>query len=105
MNERGKRAWMIWSEEYDTEAEFRAAVENELVGLENIGHRMGGGFVVSPVRERIQSQAGEEFVTIAWRFENVFVPAVSRREPVAEPELAEEPALVEERAPEPVGAE
>jgi hypothetical protein len=99
MSERGKRAWMIYAQEFATDTEFRDAVAAELAGLENIGHRLGGGFVVAPVRER----HGDDYVTVAWRFEHVFMPAARRQEPELVPEPQEEPERVEVE-PEPVEA-
>jgi hypothetical protein len=88
MSERGKRKWLLRLADYDgDEGTFRAAVADELAGLENIGHRLGGGFISSPIREAVESPEGlTEYVTIGWLFEHAFMPAVKRRpEPAPEP--------------------
>lgn len=81
-----KRRWTIRLDDFETEAAFRDAIAQECVGLENIGHRMGVGFVATPHRRQLPSTG--EYLTIGWTFQAVNVPAVAERppEPVAEPD-------------------
>ena len=78
------RQWVIAQGDYESEAQFRDAVAQELAGLENLGHRTGGSYVVTPVR----TPAGEphfvgvgEYEVVAWVFSQQFAPAVQREEP------------------------
>lgn len=103
MSERGKRRWVLRADAYDSEAEFRDAVASELAGMEHIGHRLGGGFVSSPLRRAIEHDELTEYVTVGWLFEHTFVPAV-RAQPVAQP-LSEEEMAEHFPEQEPVGAE
>lgn len=70
-----KREWTIRADDFETEAQFRDAIANEFIGLENIGHRMGVGFVASPHRRQFEG----EWVTIGWSFAAVNVPSVVER--------------------------
>ncbi len=72
------REWMIHSEDYDSEEEFRAAVADELARFEHIGFRTGRALVSAPIRVPIEGA----FVTLAWKFQEAFMPAAKPVEPV-----------------------
>jgi hypothetical protein len=73
------------AEDYEFDADFRAAVADELAGLENMMYRLGDGFQVAALR----APSGDgEYVTVGYFFRQVFMPAVK----VAEPD---EPAVLE----------
>lgn len=76
------------------EDELRERVAQELAQLENIGQRLGGAFVVGPVRRRSEGQV----YVAGWLFEHTTAPLVQeqRLEPVSLPDVPEpEPALTE----------
>lgn len=79
----GTKTWEIDRDSFQTEQEFRAAVENELASLEVMGERLGRAFTAVPVR--IEVSPGR-FQTLAWRFQDAFVPAARFKEPEVEPE-------------------
>jgi hypothetical protein len=66
-----------------------------------MGHRIGGGFVVTPLRTELMTDGPiRQFETRGWHFKQVFMPAgrpVEQRapEPVSEPEepAADEPVV------------
>lgn len=83
------RDWTVMRDEFVTEEDFRQSVAQELAGLENIGHRTGGAFIATPLRQRQRVDHGglvglpeEEHVVIGWMFRQAFAPAAQ----VAEPE-------------------
>lgn len=83
-----EREWLIEQADYETVEDFRIAVANELAALENMGHRTGRGFTVSPVRVQQLSSSGlPSYVTKGWLFREVFMPA-------ARAQVAEEPDVV-----------
>ncbi|WP_272472663.1 hypothetical protein [Baekduia alba] len=84
-------------DEYGTEDEFRRAIAEELAGLENIGHRIGGGFVVTPLRRPVLRGEVTVFETVGWHFKQVFMPAARPAE--AEPETPSVAADEEPAAP------
>jgi hypothetical protein len=110
---RNDREWVIMRDEFETEEDFRRAVTEELAGLENMGHRGGGGFVTTPLRHGYQAEMRTvddrpllglpemEYVTLGWHFKLVFMPAARRAvepeslepEPVPDPVSAAEPAV------------
>lgn len=92
-----QRTWLVDSRDYETDAEFRVAVEQELVDVYAIGYRSGRGVIVLPVRAEIAQGVWE---TIAFAFEETFVPA-ARSEPIVETEGIADEELAEE-FPEPV---
>lgn len=104
MSERGKRQWVLRADDFETEDDFRAAVARELADLENIGHRLGGGFIASPLRQATEDASGlTEYVTRGWIFEHTFMPVVKPKvEP--EPELTEDEITAHFPQEEPVEA-
>jgi hypothetical protein len=46
------RKWSLSASDYENEAEFRAAVQNELASFEHIGERLGIGVIAAPIRTR-----------------------------------------------------
>lgn len=91
--EQGTRTWDVWAKDYETDEAFRRAVENELAALENMGERLGRGFTVMPIREKVDVN---RYYTLGWRFQDGFVPAVRSQtaelvedEPEQKPEPAE----------------
>lgn len=103
--QREGREWVVLAEDFvDDEGRFdedgfRAKVQDELAGLENMGYRLGGGFVVTSLRQPRQVGNITVYDTIGWAFSKTFVPAVARQEPEVEV-----PAEESELEPEPVGA-
>lgn len=85
-----QRQWAIHAVEYEAEEAFRGAVTEELARLENLGHRIGGAFIATPIRrelepeERTHAQV-REFVTEGWVFQHDTMPAVRRQQPAPEP--------------------
>jgi hypothetical protein len=84
-----QRQWAVLAADYDTEEEFRGAVTEELARLENIGHRMGGAFISTPIRRELDPEERShpqvrEHVTDGWVFQHETAPAVRRPQP-AEP--------------------
>ena len=101
------RAWIIEGSEYESEEDFRVAVEQELAGLENMGHRLGRGFAVTPIRRPVLIDNAEVIETVGWAFEEAVMPLVREREAEPEPETEDEPLTPEELTagfPEPVAA-
>lgn len=88
------RNWSLDARDYQTDDEFRAAVELELARFEHIGERFGIALVAAPVKQVI---AGE-YVTVGWTFQTATVPAARQPEPdpVVEEELEQ---IVDEPAP------
>jgi hypothetical protein len=94
--QREGRQWVIPAEEYADEEEFREAVARELAGLENMGHRLGRGFIVTPLRRARELGGTRVYDTIGWAFQETFMPAVASA-PALEPEAVTEelePAVV-----------
>lgn len=93
------------AEEFEFDADFRAAVADELAGLENMMYRLGDGFQVAALRA---PTADGEYVTVGYYFRQVFMPAVRAPEPEdAEglaAEVADAEAEIEVAEPETVGA-
>ncbi len=87
------REWFIELEEFEDEDGFRDAVAQELARLENMGHRLGRGFVVTPIRRPRDLGGTVVYDTFAWCFSETFMPAVKPRmsEPEGEPEHVPEP--------------
>jgi hypothetical protein len=89
---RGDRDWALMADDYETDDEFRKAIVEELAGLENMGHRIGGAFVATPLRLKqpathgLQGLPDEEYRVIGWHFKQVFMPAVRVPEPQEESE-------------------
>jgi len=78
------REWFIEADEFEFYDDFRTAVERELAGLENMGHRLGRGFVVTPVRRPKLMGTTEVYETVGWAFAEVVMPAVREAAPPAE---------------------
>lgn len=94
--EREGRQWVILESEYDCEEDFRDAVTTELARLENMGHRLGRGFVVTPLRQgrEIGDPPVLVYDTVGWAFRETFMPAVrdaaqALAQPAQEPEAGE----------------
>lgn len=94
------REWTVLADDYPTIEEFRRAVTEELVGLENIGYRTGGAFTSTPLRVLRETDHGfvglpeAEYEVVGWLFRQEFAPAGRATEtaPVEEPSAEEEPA-------------
>lgn len=92
------REWQISREEFAYEADFRQAVAEELARLENLGHRVGGAVIATPVRVKSDGQVIrgiDEYETVAWVFQHKFMPAARREDP---------PVAVSETPTEPIEA-
>lgn len=99
------RDWMVLARDYDSEEDFRQALTQELAGLENIGHRTGGAFVATPLRQAQPVDAGDlvglpetEHVVIGWHFRQVFMPAAQATEPEPDDTPADEEPTAEPAA-------
>lgn len=83
--QREGRKWYVLSDHYETESDFRLAIENELARLEHVGFRMGRGFICSPLRERNEHMSAvlgtDVYDTLGWVFTETFVPAIRRTAP------------------------
>lgn len=100
-----KREWELTNDDrYDTEEDFRVAVQHELALAEHAGHRLGFGVFYAPIRQKI----GDEVVTLGARFESFTVPLVPGRPqqagplpetPQAEPEADEPEEMIVMVAP------
>jgi hypothetical protein len=66
------REWVLLAKHYDTDSDFRAAVENALVDIFPISFWGGRGVMVAPLRV----QDGQTYVTVGFVFEEVWMPAV-----------------------------
>lgn len=81
-----QKDWVISRDEFESEDEFRSAVVSELAGLENVGFRTGGVMIATPVRQVVPVEVRrlpqvEEYETVAWVFQQRFMPAAKRRDP------------------------
>lgn len=87
--ERKGREWAVYARDYGSDAEFRAAIEQELVDIYAMTYRSGRGVIVAPLRARDD----DGYFTAGYAFQEVFMPAVrpAEPEPVAEPEPDLEP--------------
>lgn len=92
------RKWALYRSDYETDADFRAAIENEAALNVHIQERLGIAIVSGPGRQRV----GNDWFTQAMFYETATIPAAREQEP-DEP-LEAEPALVED-PDEPVLAE
>jgi hypothetical protein len=84
--QRAPREWIIDAGDYENADEFREAVVAELAGLENIGHRLGGAFTVTPIRMRAPDEeqpftGATVYRTHGWLFSHVFMPAARAPKP------------------------
>lgn len=95
------REWFITDEEFESTDDFRVAVAEELARLENMGHRLGRGFIVTPIRRSRMIGVTEVFDTVGWGFREVVMPALRGGEQPEDADLG----AVEEPEPEPVGVE
>lgn len=95
-----KRNWTIDSRDYETDSGFRQAVVDELASLENMGHRLGLGFVVAPIRARVNAS----FVTVGWSFRSELVPALQEPARAEEAPLESEADVIPLVEPEPAEA-
>ncbi len=80
-SERKGREWVILAEHFESDADFRSAVEQELVDIFPMANRGGRGVIVAPLRVK----DGDAYYTAGFAFEEVFMPAVREREPTLEP--------------------
>lgn len=76
--ERKGREWVILADDFETDGDFRSAVEQDLVDIFPMANRGGRGVIVAPLR--VQDDTGVYF-TAGFAFEEVFMPAVRQREP------------------------
>lgn len=81
MSAREGREWVIDLQEYDSEEDFRVAVAEELARLENMGHRLGRAFVVTPIRRKRVYGNTTVYETQGWVFSEQFMPAAREVEP------------------------
>lgn len=91
MSAREGREWVIDFDDYDSEEEARSAVCDELARLENMGHRLGRAFVVTPMRVPLDVHGTTIYETRGWVFSEQFMPAAKRTEPEPAPATVEEP--------------
>lgn len=94
------REWVLLAKHYDTDQDFRAAVENALVDIYPISFWGGRGVMVAPLR--VQDGSTGSYVTVGFAFEEVWMPALKTPEPPAE--LTEEEIAEHFPAGEPVEA-
>jgi hypothetical protein len=92
------REWSLSLSDYETEDDFRAAVQQELASFEHIAERLGVGLVAAPIRTRMRD--GGDWFTAGWVFKAATVPAA--REAASEIEALEE--ALSEAEPEPAEA-
>lgn len=97
------REWRIERDEYQTDQDFRYAVQQEMSLAEHIGERLGVAIVSAPVRTRA-SEGGMHF-TVAWVFQTASIPSASATkledsELEALEDALAEPALVDDSLPE-----
>lgn len=80
-----RREWTVARDDYASDADFRAEVQQSLLDLDAIGARLGGTLAQLPVRVH----AGDsEFVTVGWRFRwESYAPSLPG-EQSEEPDLA-----------------
>jgi hypothetical protein len=93
---RKARQWVISHDDYESEDDFRQAVVSELAGLENLGHRTGGAYIATPIRQgagQPHIDGVDEFEVVAWVFQQQFMPAARAVEPVVADEADELPDL------------
>lgn len=96
--ERKGREWVLLAKHYESDADFRAAVENALVDIFAISYWGGRGVCVAPLR--VKDEATGTYVTVGFAFEEVWMPALKS----PEPESVDEPDLDALEVPEPVEA-
>lgn len=99
--ERKSRAWAIYAEHYESDAEFRGAVEQALVDIFPLGFYSGRGVIVAPLR--VQDDEGG-YATIGFAFEEVFMPAVRRQAEEGPEEALADVVAAAAPEPEPVEA-
>jgi hypothetical protein len=80
------RKWSLSASDYENEAEFRAAIQNELASFEHIGERLGIGLIAAPIRALIPG--GGTYYTAGWAFQTATFPAA--REASSEIEALED---------------
>lgn len=90
--QRKNREWLVAERDYETEEEFRAAVEQRLVDIFAISFYSGRGVIVSPLRAKVDG----EYRTLGFHFEETFIPAVRLAQPEASEPEPEPPALSDE---------
>lgn len=84
--QRQSKRWVVYAQDFESTAEFRGAVEQELVDAYPLLTRGGRGVVVAPIRMKATDEvSGEEmYVTVGVTFEEVFIPAARVREPATD---------------------
>lgn len=92
------RNWSLDARDYETDEQFRGAVELELARFEHIGERFGIALVAAPVKRVID----DEYVTVGWTFQTATVPAARAVEPEPEAELPPVDDVLDMDDPEPV---
>lgn len=80
------REWVLLAEHYETDDDFRRAVENALVDIYAISFWGGRGVMVAPLRVQ---DAGGRYATVGFAFEEVWMPALKAPE-VPHAELSED---------------
>lgn len=90
--QRQSKKWRVYAQDFETGAEYRAAVEQALLDTYPLLHDGGRGVIVAPIRVKVRDEvAGDEvYVTAGVTFEEVFIPAARMREPEVP---AEEPGV------------
>ena len=79
------RKWALHRSDYQTDADFRAAVEQEMALNVQIMERLGVAIVSGPARQRV----GDNWVTHAMVFETATIPAGRETPPPGEVEELE----------------
>jgi len=96
----GLRQWRLDRSDYESDQEFREAVQTELAAFEHIGERLGIGLVSAPIRTRVLPDG--DWQTSGWFFKTATVPAAqaAASEPSDEDEAPDEPPSLEEQREE-----
>ena len=85
MAPQSRREWEIDSRDYESEDAFRGDVAQALAELEVIGHRLGGAFLVAPIRVQHNGQ----YIVTGWRLRHTGMPAAREQQPETVPEIVE----------------
>ena len=83
--QQSRREWEIDAQDYETEDAFRGDVAAALAELEVIGHRLGGAFLVAPIRVQHNGQ----YIVTGWRLRHTGMPAAREQQPETVPEIVE----------------
>lgn len=89
------RDWALHRSDYETDADFRAAIENEMALNVQIMERLGVAIVSAPVRRRV----GQSWFTEGVIFKTASVPAAPDADTPPAPTRAVAPPAVEATRP------